>query len=85
MTNTEYLIQALLYLTAIAAIPLSLTKRPISRLLRLVAALCPIALGIAYYIMANQTSGIFVALMGLWALFFVTISKPRPEKKEELE
>ena len=84
MTTATYLFQAILYLLAIAAIPVVLTKRPLSRRLRLVVALCPIVLGLFFYLLARQTSGVFVALMGLWTLFFVTIH-PRQSQDERKE
>ena len=83
MTTTLYLIQVILYLSAIAAIPLALTKRKVNRKIRLVVALCPILLGLVYYFTTKQSSGIYVALMGLWALFFVTIHPDKHQDKEE--
>ena len=81
---TYYFIQVILYILAIGAIPVALTKRKVNRKLRLVAGLCPVVLGLLFYLMAKQSSGIFVALMGLWALFFVAIHPNRkPEEKKE--
>ena len=79
---TNYLIQAILYLLAVGAIPIALTKREINRKIRLVVAICPILLGLIYYFTTKQSSGIFVALMGLWALFFVTIHPNKAPKEE---
>lgn len=82
MNTTLYLIQAVLYLLAVGSIPVALTKRPLNRKIRLAVALCPIVLGMAFNFVAHQRSGIFVALMGLWALFFVTI---HPNHKQDTE
>ena len=35
-----------------------------------------------FYLFAHQKSGLFVALMGLWALFFVTI-QPKSNEEED--
>ena len=83
MTTALYLLQVILYLSAIAAIPVALTKRKVNRKIRLIVALCPILLGLIYYFATNQSSGIFIALMGMWALFFVTIHPNKPPKEED--
>ena len=84
---TSYLIQVFLYVLAIAAIPVALTKRKVGRVIRLVVALCPVLVGLLYYFTTKETSGIFVALMGLWAMFLVTVhpGQSRSEEKEEAE
>lgn len=83
MSNLLYILQALLYLLAIGSIPVALTKRKISRKVRLAVALFPIALGVMFYLFAHQKSGLFVALMGLWALFFVTIQPQSTEEEDK--
>lgn len=85
MTTTNYLLQVFLYLLAVGAIPLALTKRQVSRKIRLLVSLCPVLLGLFYYLVTKQTSGIFVALMGLWALFFVTVHPGQQHNEEKGE
>ena len=75
MTNLEYILQAVLLLIAVASIPIALTKRPLSRYIRMGVALCPIVFGLLFYLIADKTGGIFIALMGLWALFFIVVKK----------
>ncbi len=76
--DTQYLLQVLCLLTLVA-VPLSLSKKHLSRTKRLIIALVPVVVGLVYYLFTNETNGIFVALIGLWAVFFVTVH-PRRNK-----
>lgn len=82
MTTNQYILQTLLILVTLVALPLSLTKKSLPRKWRAIIALCPIALGLIAHLLYREAGGIFAALMGLWALFFITI---HPDKKPEDE
>lgn len=79
--DIQYILQVLCLLTLVA-VPLSLSKKSFSRTTRLVIALIPVVLGLVYYLTVRETNGIFVALIGLWAVFFVTV---HPKKDKETE
>ncbi len=83
MSNILYLIQVLLYLLAICSIPVALSKRKLSRRVRIITALCPIILGLPFYLFTRQTSGIFVTLMGVCTLLFVWFHPQQSETEEE--
>lgn len=74
----EYFLQVLCLLTLVA-VPFSLSKKAFKRTTRLLLALCPIVYGSIYALVAHEKNGIFVALIGLWALFFIMAN---PQKKE---
>ena len=77
--DIKYILQVLCLLTLVA-VPLSLSKKHFSRTTRLIVSLIPVAFGLVYYLITNETNGIFVALIGLWAVFFVTV---HPRKNED--
>ena len=79
--DIQYILQVLCLLTLVA-VPLSLSKKSFSRTTRLVIALIPVVLGLTYYLTVRETNGILVALIGLWAVFFVTV---HPKKDKETE
>jgi len=79
--DIQYILQVLCLLTLVA-VPLSLSKKSFSRTTRLVIALIPVVLGLVYCLTTRETNGIFVALIGLWAVFFVTV---HPKKDKETE
>ena len=84
MIDGQYILQTLLIIVTLVAIPLSLTKKSLSRKWRALLTLCPIGLGLAYYLLYHEASAVFAALMGLWALFFITIH-PNKNKQESEE
>ncbi|MBQ7571691.1 MAG: hypothetical protein IJT19_05560 [Bacteroidaceae bacterium] len=79
--DIHYIFQVLCLLTLVA-VPLSLSKKHFHRITRLLLALFPVIFGLAYYLITRETNGIFVALIGLWAVFFVAV---HPRKREESE
>ena len=81
--DIKYILQVLCLLTLVA-VPLSLSKKRFSRTTRLIISLVPVVFGLAYYLISHETNGIFVALIGLWAVFFVTVH-PKKEDAETKE
>ena len=81
--DIHYIFQVLCLLTLVA-VPLSLSKKHFHRITRLLLALFPVIFGLAYYQITDERNGIFVALIGLWAVFFVTVH-PHKVKDEELK
>ncbi|MBP5380171.1 MAG: hypothetical protein J6Y39_00355 [Bacteroidaceae bacterium] len=79
MTPYHYLFQICCLLTLVA-IPFALTKKDMKRWIRMILALIPIVFGVLYYLFTRETNGIYVALTGLLALFFVAA---HPNKKTE--
>lgn len=79
ITMGHYIFQVLCLLTLVA-VPVSLSKKRFGRKVRMIVAFVPIVTGLASYLITHETNGIFVALIGLWALFFVTI---HPHKDDE--
>ena len=78
----QYLLQIGLCLITLAAIFLALTSKPLSRNLRMLAAICPIVLGAIWYFITKEESGFFALLMGFVALVFVFFH-PRDRKQVE--
>ena len=81
-TTLQYLLQTGLCLITLAAIFLALTSKPLSRNLRMLAAVCPIILGTIWYLITKEESGFFALLMGFVALAFVFF---HPRDKEQGE
>ncbi len=79
--NHEYLLQVLCLLTLVA-VPIALSKKSLKRTIRLALAMFPVIFGTVYALMTRKTNGIFVALIGLWAVFFVMANRKREEKDD---
>lgn len=79
----QYLLQIGLCLITLAAIFLALTSKPLSRNLRMLAAICPIILGAIWYLITKEESGFFALLMGFVALVFVFFHPRDKEQKEK--
>lgn len=81
-STLQYLLQIGLCLITLVAIILALTSKPLSRTLRMIAALCPVILGGIWYLITKEESGFFALLMGFVALVFVFFH-PRKKQQEE--
>lgn len=78
----EYLLQVLCLLS-IAAVPLALSKRTVNRLQRLALAMFPVVMGVTCALLFHETSAIFVALIGLWTVFFVMANRKKERKEND--
>ena len=83
MTNLHYIFQVILCLLIIVITPLSLTKKKLSRQIRMILALCLTLYGVGFYLFTEEVGGIVAALIGLWALFFITIHPTHTNNQEE--
>lgn len=89
MTDLHYIAQVILCLAIVVCTPLSLTKRRLSRRWRTLLAFFLTLYGVAYHLIFAEVGGIVAGLIGLWALFFITIhprqadGEPRGEKEED--
>ena len=77
--SLQYLLQVLCILTIIA-VPVSLSKKSIKRSVRILIAMLPVVAGILYFLLLHENSGIFLALIGLWAQFFIFV---HPKKQDD--
>lgn len=77
-STLQYILQIGLCLVTIVAIFLALTSKPLSRMLRMIAAVCPIIFGAIWYLITKEESGFYALLMGFVALVFVFV---HPRKK----
>ena len=79
-STLQYILQIGLCLVTVGAIFLALTSKPLSRTLRMIAAVCPIIFGAIWYFITKEESGFYALLMGFVALVFVFV---HPRKKIE--
>ncbi len=82
MTTYHYIAQLILCLLIVVCFPVALMQRKISRLIRLALSMSLIFYGLAFYLYFREVSGIVAALIGLWALFFVTIHSRRQKGED---
>ena len=79
MIPYHYIFQICCLLTLVA-VPFALTKKDMKRWKRMLLALLPIVFGVLFYLFTRETNGIYGALTGLLALFFVAA---HPDKKSD--
>lgn len=82
--NAQYLLQVGLCVITLASIVIALTKKPLRRPMRMLAALCPIIYGAIWYLKFEELGGLFAMLMGFVAMVLVFLH-PRSDKEEDLE
>lgn len=82
--NTQYLLQIGLCVITLASIVIALTKRPLRRHIRMLAAMCPIIYGAIWYLEFEEHGGFFAMLMGFVAMVLVFLH-PKGEEQEETE
>jgi len=80
----EYISEIILCLLAVAAIPMSLTKRPLKLWQRLLPVESLIVFGAVFFLITRNKSGLYAALMGVVCLLFV-VFHPKKDNKGNVD
>ena len=81
----EYISEIILCLLAVAAIPMSLTKRPLKMWQRLLPVESLIVFGAVFFLITRNKSGLYAALMGVVCLLFVVFHPKKQANENENE